>query len=86
MCCHKKCIVKCQDSTVCGSGDISSSAHQPEFTVTEAPTLDISDDNDDPEDVGIMILCVTQVMISFIFSFCQPVLNWKLIDRVSVSS
>jgi len=42
MCCHKKCIVKCQSSTVCsGNGesrdfDDLSQGHQPEFKVTAA--------------------------------------------------
>lgn len=45
MTCHKKCITKCQNSTVCGPVDcsgvlntITTSGQQPEFTVTEAPS------------------------------------------------
>lgn len=43
MCCHKKCINKCQNATVCGPVDCSSALQQtnstvatPEFMVTEA--------------------------------------------------
>lgn len=44
MCCHKKCINKCQNATVCGPVDCSLALQQqtpsqvltPEFTVTEA--------------------------------------------------
>ncbi|XP_055539904.1 PDZ domain-containing protein 8 isoform X2 [Wyeomyia smithii] len=49
MCCHKKCINKCQSSTVCNVGDaaptIPLTSSQPEFRVTEAdsPTIEIED-------------------------------------------
>ena len=58
MCCHKKCVNKCQHSTVCGPVDCSSAATlattssvagqkgtagQPEFTVTE-PQFQVTDD------------------------------------------
>lgn len=42
MCCHKKCINKCQNSTVCGSaGDSSLSSYpsNPEFKVTDVGDL-----------------------------------------------
>lgn len=47
MCCHKKCINKCQNSTVCGSAadtGMSSSAYgmNPEFKVTEVGDLNSS--------------------------------------------
>jgi hypothetical protein len=57
MCCHKKCITKCQNSTICGATDIPSAANsiaslldepqqstQPEFLVTSA---NVDDENDD---------------------------------------
>ncbi|XP_055609094.1 PDZ domain-containing protein 8 [Uranotaenia lowii] len=50
MCCHKKCINKCQSSTICNVGDSiqstsSTSSMQPEFRVTEveSPTIEIED-------------------------------------------
>ncbi|KAL1398053.1 hypothetical protein pipiens_009265, partial [Culex pipiens pipiens] len=48
MCCHKKCINKCQSSTVCSAGDAtqtSSATSQPEFRVTEvdSPTIEVED-------------------------------------------
>ncbi|XP_053691071.1 PDZ domain-containing protein 8 [Sabethes cyaneus] len=49
MCCHKKCINKCQSSTVCNVGDtvptIPLTSSQPEFRVTEAdsPTIEVED-------------------------------------------
>lgn len=57
MCCHKKCIIRCQNSTICGATDIPSAANsissllddpgqnsQPEFLVTSA---NVEDENDD---------------------------------------
>lgn len=47
MTCHKKCITKCQNSTVCGPVDCSgvlntiNPSQQPEFTVTEAPVAEV---------------------------------------------
>ncbi|XP_013118912.1 PDZ domain-containing protein 8 [Stomoxys calcitrans] len=48
MCCHKKCINKCQNATVCGPVDCSSALQQqtplvqtPEFMVTE-PDIDVA--------------------------------------------
>lgn len=46
MCCHKKCISKCQSSTVCSANEPAQSAGgQPEFRVTEAesPTIEVDD-------------------------------------------
>ncbi|XP_050331211.1 PDZ domain-containing protein 8 [Bactrocera neohumeralis] len=50
MCCHKKCITKCQNATVCGPVDCSNVLRQPsitsttpEFTVTDADTCDASE-------------------------------------------
>lgn len=47
MCCHKKCINKCQSSTVCTVSDVvqPASASGPEFRVTEAesPTIEVDD-------------------------------------------
>nr|XP_014088967.1 PDZ domain-containing protein 8 isoform X1 [Bactrocera oleae] len=50
MCCHKKCISKCQNATVCGPVDCSNVLRQPsitsttpEFTVTDADTCDASE-------------------------------------------
>ncbi|XP_058448216.1 PDZ domain-containing protein 8 [Malaya genurostris] len=49
MCCHKKCISKCQSSTVCNAGDsvqqTPTTGSQPEFRVTEAesPTIEVED-------------------------------------------
>ncbi|XP_058823324.1 PDZ domain-containing protein 8 [Topomyia yanbarensis] len=49
MCCHKKCISKCQSSTVCNVGDSaqppSTTGSQPEFRLTEAesPTIEVED-------------------------------------------
>lgn len=42
MCCHKKCVVKCQNSTICGPTDSmcnTSNVPQVEFKLTE-PTAD----------------------------------------------
>lgn len=42
MCCHKKCITKCQNATVCGStadAASSQSSSNPEFKVTEVGDL-----------------------------------------------
>lgn len=52
MCCHKKCIAKCQSATVCGPVDYSGSipntlfappvtVNKPEFTITQAEYIDI---------------------------------------------
>ncbi|XP_037914498.1 PDZ domain-containing protein 8 isoform X2 [Hermetia illucens] len=61
MCCHKKCITKCQNSTVCGPVDCSSntssgsgtgstiSTSQPEFRVTQAPHSDDAESEDGDE-------------------------------------
>ena len=47
MCCHKKCVNKCQLSTVCGDDTQStiSSTLQPEFKVTEpeSPMIEVED-------------------------------------------
>lgn len=52
MCCHKKCITKCQNATVCGPVDCSNMLRQrqpsiatttPEFTVTDADACDASE-------------------------------------------
>ncbi|EDW65732.1 PDZ domain-containing protein 8 isoform X1 [Drosophila virilis] len=54
MCCHKKCIAKCQSATVCGPVDYSGSipntlfappvtVNKPEFTITQAEYIDISE-------------------------------------------
>ncbi|XP_062554858.1 PDZ domain-containing protein 8 [Armigeres subalbatus] len=48
MCCHKKCINKCQSSTVCSANEVatqSASVPGPEFRVTEAesPTIEVDD-------------------------------------------
>ncbi|XP_055638028.1 PDZ domain-containing protein 8 [Toxorhynchites rutilus septentrionalis] len=49
MCCHKKCINKCQSSTVCNAGDVgqpsSATSGKPEFRVTEieSPTIEVED-------------------------------------------
>ncbi|XP_028901506.1 PDZ domain-containing protein 8 isoform X2 [Zeugodacus cucurbitae] len=52
MCCHKKCITKCQNATVCGPVDCSNVLRQrqpsitsttPEFTVTDADACDASE-------------------------------------------
>lgn len=53
MCCHKKCIVKCQMATVCGPVDCTGSmpatsstpsmASRPEFTITQADNPQIVD-------------------------------------------
>ncbi|XP_055844429.1 PDZ domain-containing protein 8 isoform X2 [Episyrphus balteatus] len=57
MTCHKKCITKCQNSTVCGPVDcsgvlntISTTAQQPEFTVTEAPSSTATTSIDEPSE------------------------------------
>uniref|UniRef100_A0A1B0GJQ9 PDZ domain-containing protein 8 n=1 Tax=Lutzomyia longipalpis TaxID=7200 RepID=A0A1B0GJQ9_LUTLO len=56
MCCHKKCITKCQNSTVCGPVDaqvpISSPQQtvQPEFRVTQ-PCEEVNE-GDDPEEIN----------------------------------
>jgi PDZ domain-containing protein 8 len=52
MCCHKKCITKCQNATVCLPADGSSQpGQQVEFKLTEAPDIDDEiedcDDNDE---------------------------------------
>lgn len=51
MCCHKKCITKCQNSTICGPVDAvaASAAILPsvEFKLTEAE--DVADEVDDFE-------------------------------------
>lgn len=42
MCCHKKCINKCQNSTICGPVEATGSLQpQVEFKVTDA---DVNDD------------------------------------------
>lgn len=40
MCCHKKCVAKCQNATVCGpvDGNVVTFISQPEFKVTEHST------------------------------------------------
>ncbi|XP_065083846.1 PDZ domain-containing protein 8 isoform X2 [Ochlerotatus camptorhynchus] len=46
MCCHKKCISKCQSSTVCSANEPAlPSGGQPEFRVTEAdsPSIEVDD-------------------------------------------
>lgn len=49
MCCHKKCINKCQSSTVCNAGDVgqptTAASGKPEFRVTEieSPTIEVED-------------------------------------------
>ncbi|XP_062714468.1 PDZ domain-containing protein 8 [Aedes albopictus] len=47
MCCHKKCISKCQSSTVCTASEAAQPASTPgpEFRVTEAesPTIEVDD-------------------------------------------
>lgn len=43
MCCHKKCINKCQNSTICGPVEATGSLQpQVEFKVTDA---DVNDDD-----------------------------------------
>lgn len=53
MCCHKKCITKCQDSTICGPVDATAALQQSglsvEFKVTEA---DADGEVDDFEEIG----------------------------------
>jgi len=57
MCCHKKCVTKCQNSTVCGPIDGNTLASvtqqpQPEFKLTEAPPNDDAEDLDENDDVS----------------------------------
>lgn len=58
MTCHKKCITKCQNATVCGPVDCSSvldimtPKERPELTLTEPPTIEATpyiDDNSEEE-------------------------------------
>lgn len=57
MCCHKKCINKCQNSTICGPVDAAAAMQQSgvmppvEFKVTEADCdgeIDDFEENDEP--------------------------------------
>lgn len=52
MCCHKKCITKCQNSTVCGPTDIPSAQqmHQVDIKLTEAPVMNNDDLDMDADD------------------------------------
>lgn len=49
MCCHKKCIAKCQNATVCGpvdcygSGPTGAPVNKPEFTITQADYVELED-------------------------------------------
>lgn len=55
--CHKKCITKCQSSTICGPVDASAALHQSslnavEFKVTDADgegEVDEFEENDEPK-------------------------------------
>lgn len=48
MCCHKKCINKCQNSTICGPVEATGSLQpQVEFKVTDA---DVNDDEMEESD------------------------------------
>ncbi|XP_037931626.1 PDZ domain-containing protein 8-like [Teleopsis dalmanni] len=60
MCCHKKCVTKCQNSTVCGPVDCTNSISQtqsyttntPEFTVTEATAYEATENDEIPPNIS----------------------------------
>lgn len=46
LCCHKKCVFKCQTSTTCTSVDVSRIDSQPEITMTEVPEDQVTELSD----------------------------------------